>query len=79
MNAPSIESDSLVDWLTYLEALHPKTIEMGLDRVNQVRLELGLIPTFPIIMVGGTNGKGSVCTMLESILFCAGYKVGCYT
>ncbi len=79
MDAPSRESDSLADWLAYLEALHPKTIEMGLERVNQVRLELGLMPRFPIIIVGGTNGKGSVCTMLESILHCAGYKVGCYT
>lgn len=79
MNAPSGEPNSLADWLTYLEALHPKTIEMGLDRVNRVKLELGLVPEFPIIVVGGTNGKGSVCAMLESILCCAGYKVGCYT
>src|SRR5690349_24802020 len=79
MNEPSVGSDSLADWLTYLEALHPKTIEMGLDRVNQVRLKLGLIPSFPVMMVAGTNGKGSVCTMLESILCRAGYKVGCYT
>ena len=74
-----MEADSLADWLTYLESLHPKTIEMGLARVNRVRSKLALTPQFPIIMVGGTNGKGSVCAMLESILFCAGYKVGCYT
>ncbi len=79
MNAPNGEPNSLADWLTYLEALHPKTIEMGLDRVSRVKLELGLVPEFPIIVVGGTNGKGSVCAMLESILCCAGYKVGCYT
>lgn len=79
MDAPTREPDSLVDWLVYLEALHPKTIEMGLERVDQVRLTLELMPEFPIIMVGGTNGKGSVCTMLESILHCAGYTVGCYT
>lgn len=79
MNAPRTGSDSLADWLTYLEALHPKTIEMGLDRVNQVKLKLGLTYSFPVIIVGGTNGKGSVCAMLESILFRAGYKVGCYT
>ncbi len=34
---------------------------------------------FPIITVGGTNGKGSVCAMLEAILHHAGYRVGCYT
>ena len=38
-----------------------------------------LQPDFPIIIVGGTNGKGSVCAMLESILYAAGYRVGCYT
>lgn len=40
---------------------------------------MNLEPTFPIIVVGGTNGKGSVCAMLESILHAAGYRVGCYT
>ncbi len=70
---------SLADWLTYLELLHPKTIEMGLERVGRVRSKLQLAPQFPIIVVGGTNGKGSVCAMLESILVCAGYKTGCYT
>lgn len=79
MNASNIGPNSLADWLTYLEELHPETIEMGLERINRVRLELGLTPAFPTIMVGGTNGKGSVCAMLESILSCAGYKVGCYT
>jgi len=75
MPAPS----ALADWLTYLESLHPKTIEMGLERIERVRSKLELIPQFPIIVVGGTNGKGSVCAMLESILVCAGYKTGCYT
>ncbi|MBI5625906.1 MAG: bifunctional tetrahydrofolate synthase/dihydrofolate synthase, partial [Nitrosomonadales bacterium] len=40
---------------------------------------LNLNPDFPIITVGGTNGKGSVCAMLESMLHAAGYRVGCYT
>jgi len=70
---------TLPDWLTYLESLHPKTIALGLDRVAQVRQRLALQPEFPVIVVGGTNGKGSVCAMLESILHAAGYKVGCYT
>ncbi|BBI99155.1 bifunctional folylpolyglutamate synthase/dihydrofolate synthase [Ferrigenium kumadai] len=71
--------NTLADWLTYLESLHPKTIALGLERVAQVRQRLNLQPDFPVIMVGGTNGKGSVCAMLESILHAAGYKVGCYT
>ncbi|TNC97276.1 MAG: dihydrofolate synthase / folylpolyglutamate synthase [Gallionellaceae bacterium] len=70
---------SLADWLTHLESLHPKTIALGLDRVVQVKQRLNLDPDFPIIVVGGTNGKGSVCAMLEAILHAAGYRVGCYT
>jgi dihydrofolate synthase/folylpolyglutamate synthase len=70
---------NLADWLTYLESLHPKTIALGLERVAQVKQQLNLDPDFPIITVGGTNGKGSVCAMLESILHAAGYRVGCYT
>jgi dihydrofolate synthase/folylpolyglutamate synthase len=71
--------NSLADWLTYLESLHPKTIALGLERVAKVKQRLNLNPDFPIIVVGGTNGKGSVCAMLESILHAAGYRVGCYT
>ncbi len=70
---------NLADWLTYLESLHPKTIALGLKRVAQVKQRLNLQPDFPIIVVGGTNGKGSVCAMLESILHAAGYRIGCYT
>src|SRR3989338_270124 len=69
----------LADWLAYLESLHPKTIALGLERVAQVRQRLNLDPDFPIIVVGGTNGKGSACAMLESMLHAAGYRVGCYT
>jgi dihydrofolate synthase/folylpolyglutamate synthase len=71
--------NTLAGWLTYLESLHPKTIALGLERVAQVKQRLNLNPDFPVITVGGTNGKGSVCAMLESILHAAGYRVGCYT
>ena len=71
--------DNLADWLVYLESLHPKTIALGLERVAQVKQRLSLQPGFPVIVVGGTNGKGSVCAMLESMLHAAGYRVGCYT
>lgn len=70
---------TLADWLAYLESLHPKTIALGLERVAEVKQRLNLHPEFPVIIVGGTNGKGSVCAMLEAILHAAGYKVGCYT
>ena len=69
----------LAGWLAYIEALHPKAIAMGLDRVNIVKNKLNLNPTVPVVIVGGTNGKGSTCAMLERIYHEAGYKVGCYT
>jgi dihydrofolate synthase/folylpolyglutamate synthase len=65
--------------LAHLESLHPKTIALGLERVAEVKQRLKLAPAFPIIVVGGTNGKGSVCAMLEAMLHAAGYRVGCYT
>lgn len=74
-----LKSRTLSDWLIFLERLHPKNIEMGLERVNRIRVELGLKPSFPVITVGGTNGKGSTCAMMEAVLSRAGYRVGCYT
>jgi len=69
----------LTDWLARLEQLHPSTIELGLDRVRRVKDALGLAPTFPVLIVGGTNGKGSTCAYLEAILGAAGYRTGLYT
>jgi len=70
------------DWLSHLEGLHPKGqagIELGLDRICQVKAVLGQNQHCPVITVGGTNGKGSTCAYLENIIDRAGYKVGCYT
>jgi dihydrofolate synthase/folylpolyglutamate synthase len=69
----------LADWLARIESLHPKAIDLGLDRVGRVRDALDLQPGFPIITVGGTNGKGSTCAYLNAILTAAGYRVGLYT
>lgn len=66
-------------WLAYLEKINPRSIEMGLARVREVWQRLGLAAAFPVITVAGTNGKGSTCAMLESILSRAGYRTGCYT
>lgn len=49
------------------------------DDVCYVIKHLGIIPTYPIILVGGTNGKGSTCAYLTTILTNAGYKVGTFT
>lgn len=73
---------TLDDWLAHLEGLHPKGqagIELGLERVRRVKAALGQSEFCPVIMVGGTNGKGSTCAYLESIVGKAGYRVGCYT
>jgi dihydrofolate synthase/folylpolyglutamate synthase len=73
---------TLNDWLAHLEGLHPKGqagIELGLDRIRLVKDALGQTQHCPVIVVGGTNGKGSTCAYLENIIDRAGYKVGCYT
>jgi dihydrofolate synthase/folylpolyglutamate synthase len=70
---------TLTDWLALLESRHAEThIDMGLARVQQVKEAMGLKFDCPVIMVAGTNGKGSTCSMLESILLRAGYRVGLY-
>ena len=71
--------NTLSDWLAHCERLHPKTIDMGLDRVRAVADRMGLAFDCPIITVAGTNGKGSSCAMLEAILLAAGYRTGLYT
>ncbi|MBS4699475.1 bifunctional tetrahydrofolate synthase/dihydrofolate synthase [Aeromonas media] len=74
------QSRSLVDWLSYLEQIHPVNIDMGLERVGAVARRMGLtrLP-FKVITVAGTNGKGSSCAMAASILMADGYKVGVYS
>jgi len=70
---------SLAEWLAYIERIHPKSIQLGLERVAKVRSALGLSVRAALFTVAGTNGKGSTCAMLESILLAAGYRVGLYT
>ena len=70
---------NLTDWLGYIESIHPSTIDLTLERIKIVIERLNLDISFPILTVGGTNGKGSTCSILESIYKEAGYKVACYT
>ena len=80
MNATSSKSpQTLADWLAYCEQLHPVAIDMGLERVKAVADRMALALTCPVITVAGTNGKGSTCAMLESILRQAGYRTGMFT
>ncbi len=75
MNRPS----TLADWLAYLETLHPKAIAMGLERVAAVHARMDVALACPVVTVTGTNGKGSTCAMLESVMRCAGHRTGLYT
>ncbi len=70
---------SLAEWLDYIERIHPKSIQLGLERVAKVRDMLGRSSSAAFFTVAGTNGKGSTCAMLEAILIAAGYRVGLYT
>lgn len=74
------KGSSLESWLSYISSVHPREIELGLDRTRRVadRLNLGK-PAPRVITVAGTNGKGSCVATLEAILQRAGYKTGCYT
>jgi len=71
--------DNLDDWLKHLETAHPVGIDMGLERITRVKEALQLNFQAVVFTVGGTNGKGSTCALLESVLLAASYKVGCHT
>ena len=72
--------NTLSDWLTWQETLHPVAIDLGLERVEAVAGKLDCLQPAPVVItVAGTNGKGSTLAMLEAILRRAGYRTGCYT
>ncbi|RZI59674.1 MAG: bifunctional tetrahydrofolate synthase/dihydrofolate synthase [Rubrivivax sp.] len=78
---PGGDAQQVLDaWLARCERLHPKEIDMTLARVAEMRqrLKLDFGPDTPVVMVAGTNGKGSTCAMLESVALQAGYRVGLY-
>jgi dihydrofolate synthase/folylpolyglutamate synthase len=76
---PQAPALSLDDWLVRIGRLHPRPIELGLDRVGAVWRRMGLTLPAAVITVGGTNGKGSCVAMLEAMLRAGGYRVGTYT
>ncbi|MFA1751622.1 bifunctional tetrahydrofolate synthase/dihydrofolate synthase [Xanthomonas campestris] len=72
--------NTLSDWLAYIEQQHPSVIAMGLERVREVAARLQIeAPAKHVIVVGGTNGKGSTVAFIEAIGRAAGWKVGTYT
>ena len=73
-------SASLEQWLARQEAAHPKSIDLGLERVSAVARRLGLErPAATVITVAGTNGKGSTAAHVEALLLAAGCSTGLFT
>lgn len=71
---------TLTEWLDYIALQHTPGILLGLERIQSMAIETKLTQfACPVIMVAGTNGKGSVVTCLEQIYLAAGFKVGAYT
>ena len=70
----------LQDWLDHQQRLHPREIELGLERVSAVAARMGLVrPAARVITVAGTNGKGSTVAFIEAMAAQAGWRVGTYT
>lgn len=74
------KNTSLSDWLTYIEQAHTKEIDMGLSRTKDLvkRLNIDFTEQF-VVTVGGTNGKGTTCALIEQICLYAGLTVGVYS
>jgi dihydrofolate synthase/folylpolyglutamate synthase len=70
---------TLAEWLHFVEQQHPQAIALGLERVREVFGRLDAAPRFPVVTVGGTNGKGSTSAMLAQILGAGGYRTGLYS
>ncbi|MGA9422136.1 MAG: folylpolyglutamate synthase/dihydrofolate synthase family protein, partial [Rhodanobacteraceae bacterium] len=74
------QSRTLQEWLDYQQRIHPRDVELGLERVREVWLRLGARAPAPVVItVGGTNGKGSTVAFLEAMLAAAGKRIGSYT
>ena len=71
------DRSSLADWLNYIGRVHPRSIEMGLERIRRVADTLGVLPLSPLdIVVAGTNGKGSTTVFASALLRARGLRVG---
>lgn len=74
-----IPKRDLNDWLDYQQRIHPRSVELGLERVGTVWRRMGAPRAAPLVItVGGTNGKGSTVAFIEAMLAADGKRVGCY-
>ena len=75
-----IRFPDLARWLDWQQSLHPRLIDLGLERVSRVLSRTGWRrPACPVVTVAGTNGKGSCVALLASMLRAGGYRVGAFT
>ncbi len=80
MSEQTANKKDLAQWLSWIEQSHPSEIELGLERLNEVYQRLNLdLTASKVIIIGGTNGKGSTVAMLDQVLRDAGKTVGCFT
>ena len=70
---------NLQEWLSHISRVHPHEIELGLGRVKLVAEAMSLSKRPTVVTVAGTNGKGSVVSVMENLLCHAGFEVGTYT
>ncbi|MEO8018478.1 MAG: bifunctional tetrahydrofolate synthase/dihydrofolate synthase [Pseudomonadota bacterium] len=71
---------SLAEWLEQQQKSHPSAIELTLDRVREVARRLDLLaPAYPVLTVGGTNGKGSTVAWIDAMLRAADLRCGRFT
>ncbi|MBS0350896.1 MAG: bifunctional tetrahydrofolate synthase/dihydrofolate synthase [Proteobacteria bacterium] len=77
---PSLLKSTVNDWLDFINQIHPKEMDFSLDRLFSLVEPLGLTRfKCPVVTVGGTNGKGSCVSFLETIFTEGGYRVGAFT
>ena len=80
MSEQTANKKDLAQWLSWIEKSHPSEIELGLERLNEVYQRLNLdLSASKVIIIGGTNGKGSTVAMLDQVLRDSGKTVGCFT
>ena len=78
MSARPSSAGAVDEWLATVARVDSRDIRLGLARAERVARALDLPPPIPAVVVGGTNGKGSVCALLEAALRASGLRVGCY-
>lgn len=69
----------LSQWLARLETLSPTEINLGLERVHEVLGRLDLPRPADVLIIAGTNGKGSCVAMTDALLRASGKRTGAYT